>query len=108
MSLQEVHACECPICAQQDDHPNKAIHHQFNVVLSRLGEGAIGIVFKARHRRMKRVVCLKVLRPSGRKSREVVERLGVQQMLVSISHCRSHATAQAIALGELKLPSTDE
>ena len=33
-------------------------------------------------------------------AREVVERLGVQEMLVSISHCRSHATAYAIALGE--------
>lgn len=33
-------------------------------------------------------------------AREVVERLGVQEMLISISHCRSHATAHAIALGE--------
>lgn len=35
---QGVHACECPICCQQDDHPDKAIHHQFNVLLSRLNE----------------------------------------------------------------------
>ena len=30
----------------------------------------------------------------------VVERLGVKEMLVSISHCRSHATAYALAIGE--------
>ena len=38
MSLGEVHSCECPICCQTDDHPEKVIHHQFNVVLSRLDE----------------------------------------------------------------------
>jgi holo-[acyl-carrier protein] synthase len=31
--------------------------------------------------------------------KEVVERLGVTQILVSISHCRTHATAYALALG---------
>jgi holo-[acyl-carrier protein] synthase len=40
-------------------------------------------------------------------TREVVERLGVQEMLISISHCRSHATAYAIALGERKPRSDD-
>jgi len=40
-------------------------------------------------------------RPSialGGAAREVCERLGVNQMLISISHCRSHATAYALAL----------
>ncbi len=32
-------------------------------------------------------------------ARDVVEQLGITQMLVSISHCRSHATAYALALG---------
>jgi len=32
-------------------------------------------------------------------ARDVVEKLGVSQMLISISHCRSHATAYALALG---------
>ena len=32
-------------------------------------------------------------------ARDVVEQLGIQQMLISISHCRSHATAFAMALG---------
>jgi holo-[acyl-carrier protein] synthase len=34
--------------------------------------------------------------------KDVVERLGIRKLLVSISHCRSHATAYAIALGEKK------
>jgi holo-[acyl-carrier protein] synthase len=31
--------------------------------------------------------------------KELVEQLGVVQLLVSISHCRTHATAYALALG---------
>ena len=31
--------------------------------------------------------------------KEVVEQLGITKLLVSISHCRTHATAYAIALG---------
>jgi holo-[acyl-carrier protein] synthase len=31
-------------------------------------------------------------------ARDVIETLGVSQILVSISHCRSHATAYALAL----------
>jgi holo-[acyl-carrier protein] synthase len=31
--------------------------------------------------------------------REVMEQLGISEVLVSISHCRTHATAYAIALG---------
>jgi holo-[acyl-carrier protein] synthase len=44
--------------------------------------------------------------PSGRPSialaggaREVCEQRGIAELLISISHCRSHATAMAIALG---------
>ncbi|MEE3219409.1 MAG: holo-ACP synthase [Planctomycetota bacterium] len=33
-------------------------------------------------------------------TRDVVERLGIKNMLVSISHCRSHATAYALAVGD--------
>ena len=32
--------------------------------------------------------------------RELVEQLGVTKILVSISHCRTHATAYAIAIGK--------
>ena len=30
---------------------------------------------------------------------EACQRLGIEEMLISISHCRSHATAYALALG---------
>ena len=33
-------------------------------------------------------------------AREVFEKSGIRDMLISISHCRSHATAYAIAIGE--------
>jgi len=36
-------------------------------------------------------------------ARDALEHLGIRQVLVSISHCRSHATAYAMALG----PSPD-
>ena len=35
-------------------------------------------------------------------ARDVVEQLGISQMLISISHCRSHATAYALAEGASK------
>lgn len=38
MSFQKVHSCECPICSQPTDHPDKVIHRQFNVLLSRVNE----------------------------------------------------------------------
>ena len=33
-------------------------------------------------------------------ARDVVEQLGITEMLISISHCRSHATAYALAQGK--------
>ena len=33
-------------------------------------------------------------------ARDVVERTGISEMLISISHCRSHATAYALAMGD--------
>ena len=36
--------------------------------------------------------------------RKVVEQLGVAKILLSISHCRTHATAYAIAIGRKKEP----
>ena len=34
--------------------------------------------------------------------KDIVEQLGVAEVLVSIAHCRTHATAYAIALGREK------
>lgn len=40
-------------------------------------------------------------------ARDVVEQLGITEMLISISHCRSHATAYALAHGaEPKIEKT--
>ena len=36
-------------------------------------------------------------------ARDIVESLGITQMLISISHCRSHATAYALAVGREKV-----
>lgn len=36
----------------------------------------------------------------GGGAREVCEKAGISQMLISISHCRSHATAYALAIAE--------
>ena len=33
-----VHQCECPICQQAGDHGDKELHHQMNLLLSRLDE----------------------------------------------------------------------
>ncbi|MCA9249060.1 MAG: holo-ACP synthase [Planctomycetales bacterium] len=33
-------------------------------------------------------------------ARDIVEELGITEMLISISHCRSHATAYALAVGK--------
>ncbi len=33
-----VHTCQCPECLQSTDHPNWPLHHQMNLLLSRLNE----------------------------------------------------------------------
>jgi len=38
MSEKRVHQCECPNCQQPGDHPDKPLHHQMNLLLSRLDE----------------------------------------------------------------------
>src|SRR5262245_36320435 len=44
------------------------------VVLDKLGRGGMGMVFKAEHRRMKRVVALKVMSPAAMNSPDAVKR----------------------------------
>lgn len=38
MSRKAVHQCECSICQQAEDHPDKELHYQMNLLLSRLDE----------------------------------------------------------------------
>jgi hypothetical protein len=33
-----LHSCQCPACASGDDHPERQLHHQMNVLLLRLNE----------------------------------------------------------------------
>ena len=44
------------------------------VILDKLGQGGMGIVLKAQHKRMKRLVALKVMSPAAVKSRDAVKR----------------------------------
>ncbi len=34
----ELHQCQCPHCAAGHDHPDRALHHQINVLFGRLDE----------------------------------------------------------------------
>jgi hypothetical protein len=38
MPISEIHVCLCADCRQEEDHPNKQIHRQMNLLLSRLDE----------------------------------------------------------------------
>jgi hypothetical protein len=38
MSSEIVHQCQCPDCQQPGEHANKELHHQMNLLLSRLDE----------------------------------------------------------------------
>ena len=38
MPRRQIHQCACPVCSRAQDHPDKTIHHQFNLLLSRLDE----------------------------------------------------------------------
>jgi serine/threonine-protein kinase len=57
------------------------------VVLERLGEGGMGQVFKARHRRMDRTVAIKVIRKDHLNSQDAVKRFRREmQATASLSH----------------------
>lgn len=44
------------------------------VILDKLGQGGMGMVLKAMHRRMERIVAIKVMSPAGMKSPDAVQR----------------------------------
>lgn len=57
------------------------------LVLDKLGEGGMGQVYKAEHRRMKRIVALKVLPPEATKSKGSVERFYKEvELAARLSH----------------------
>ncbi len=56
-------------------------------ILEKLGQGGMGAVFKARHTRMGREVCLKVVNSAGRQSPAVIERFRNEaRTLAALSH----------------------
>ncbi len=56
-------------------------------ILHRLGQGGMGSVFKARHTRMGRIVCLKVVNSAGRQSQAVIDRFRNEaRALAALSH----------------------
>jgi hypothetical protein len=38
LSNKPIHQCECEICRSEGEHSEKILHHQINVVMSRLDE----------------------------------------------------------------------
>lgn len=38
MSERAVHECQCAVCQGSEAHPDKQVHHQINLLLSRLDE----------------------------------------------------------------------
>ena len=57
------------------------------VILDRIGHGGMGQVFKAQHRRMQRIVALKVLPPDLMQSQAVVQRFEREvQAVARLSH----------------------
>jgi serine/threonine protein kinase len=57
------------------------------VVLEKIGQGGMGMVYKARHRRMNRIVALKVMSPVAMKSPDAVKRFHREvQAAAKLSH----------------------
>lgn len=38
MPIREIHSCECALCQQGPPHPDRALHAQINLLVSRLDE----------------------------------------------------------------------
>ena len=38
MQEASIHVCRCPMCREPGSHPDKALHHRMNLLLSRMDE----------------------------------------------------------------------
>ncbi len=38
MPLRDVHQCQCPQCSSPEPHPDREVHRQMNLLMSRLDE----------------------------------------------------------------------
>ena len=38
MLISTIRHCQCPVCRQEGDHPDKKYHHQINLIVSELDE----------------------------------------------------------------------
>src|SRR6185437_8063896 len=66
---------------------SKALIFGEYIVLDKLGAGGMGQVFKAQHRRMKRIVALKVLPPQATNSATAVKRFYQEvEMAARLNH----------------------
>jgi serine/threonine protein kinase len=77
-----------------------------NIVLDKLGEGGMGAVFRARHRRMKRVVAIKVLPQERVNSPERLERF--QHEIETVALDQIVAAIEAGAQEYIMKPFTEE
>ncbi len=41
---EKIHECECEDCQEEKEHPNRALHQQINVLVSRLDEQQLEMV----------------------------------------------------------------
>ena len=56
-------------------------------ILQKLGQGGMGSVFRARHRRLGRIVCVKVMNQAGRKSQTMLDRFRNEaRTIAALSH----------------------
>ncbi|MGY8771548.1 MAG: protein kinase domain-containing protein, partial [Pirellulales bacterium] len=63
------------------------------IILDKIGEGGMGVVFKARHKRMDRIVALKVLPRESKKNKAVIDRfLREAQTAAKLTHPNIVAT----------------
>ena len=71
------------------------------LVLDKLGEGGMGVVLKAEHRRMKRVVALKVISPEAAKARGIIQRFEREvQAVAKLEHVNIVTAHDADFVGE--------